>query len=98
MYFTDLISDEEFDAYVIRVLEVWKSEPRYVLGVADQVPPLSRPERIRAGRAARGEVRALRLTRTGGNRIASYHQGTKSPSTQSFLVSMCVFESRRRTW
>jgi hypothetical protein len=46
VYFTDLISDEEFDAYVIRVLEVWKSEPRYVLGVADQVPPLSRPERI----------------------------------------------------
>ena len=32
VYFTDLISDEEFDAYVIRVLEVWKSEPRYVLG------------------------------------------------------------------
>jgi hypothetical protein len=46
VYFTDLISDEEFDAYVIRVLNVWKSEPRYVLGVADQVPPLSRPERI----------------------------------------------------
>ena len=46
VYFTDLISDEEFDAYVIRVLEIWKSEPRYVLGVADQVPPLARAERI----------------------------------------------------
>jgi hypothetical protein len=46
LYFSDLISDEEFDAYVIRVLQVWKSEARYVLGVADQVPPLSRPDRI----------------------------------------------------
>jgi hypothetical protein len=46
VYFTDLISDAEFDAYVIRVLQTWKSAPRYVLGVADQVPPLARPERI----------------------------------------------------
>jgi hypothetical protein len=46
IYFTDLISDEEFDAFVIRVLEVMKSAPRYVLGVADQVPPLARFERI----------------------------------------------------
>jgi|BarGraNGADG00212_2_1021979.scaffolds.fasta_scaffold03169_5 hypothetical protein len=46
VYFTDLVSDEQFDAFVIRVLEVWKSAPRYVLGVADQVPPLARAERI----------------------------------------------------
>jgi hypothetical protein len=46
VYFTDLVSDEEFDAFVIRLLEVMCSQPRYVLGVADQVPPRSRPERI----------------------------------------------------
>ena len=45
-YFTDRVSDDEFDAYVRRVLETWRSAPRYVLGVADQVPPYSRPERI----------------------------------------------------
>jgi hypothetical protein len=46
VYFTDAVSDEEFDAFVIRVLKVMRSAPRYVLGVADQVPPRSRPERI----------------------------------------------------
>jgi len=46
LYFSDLIGDDEFDAYVKRVLQVWKSEPRYVLGVADQVPPLARFDRI----------------------------------------------------
>lgn len=46
VYFTDLVSDADFDAFVIRVLDVMKSEPRYVLGVADQVPPLARFERI----------------------------------------------------
>ena len=45
-YFTDKVSDDAFDAYVRRVLETWRSSPRYVLGVADQVPPYSRPERI----------------------------------------------------
>jgi hypothetical protein len=38
VFFTELVSDEEFDAHVRRVLEVMRSEPRYVLGVADQVP------------------------------------------------------------
>lgn len=47
LYFTDLISDQEFDRFVIHVLEVMRSEPRYVLGVADQVPPGARWERIR---------------------------------------------------
>ena len=50
--FSDLVSDAEFDAFVIRVLDVFKTEPRYVLGVADQVPPLARWERI-------GRVREL---------------------------------------
>lgn len=45
-YFTDQVSDAQFDAYVKRVLDTWSSRPRYVLGVADQVPPYSRPERI----------------------------------------------------
>ena len=45
-YFTDLVSDQEFDEFVIRLLETMTSEPRYVLGVADQVPPRSRWGRI----------------------------------------------------
>ena len=44
--FSDLVSDAEFDAFVIRVLGVFKTSPRYVLGVADQVPPYARWERI----------------------------------------------------
>jgi hypothetical protein len=46
VYFTDLVSDADFDAFVSRVLNVMTQEPRYVLGVADQVPPYSRFERI----------------------------------------------------
>ncbi|MDH4198110.1 MAG: hypothetical protein OEW05_11915 [Candidatus Aminicenantes bacterium] len=46
VYFTDLVSDTAFDAFVRRVLDVMRSAPRYVLGVADQVPPLARFERI----------------------------------------------------
>ncbi len=45
-YFTDSVSDSQFDEYVKRVLDTWRTSPRYVLGVADQVPPYSRPERI----------------------------------------------------
>jgi hypothetical protein len=45
-YFSDVISDSEFDEFVIRVLETMKKEPRYVLGVADQIVPGSRFERI----------------------------------------------------
>jgi uroporphyrinogen-III decarboxylase len=44
--FSDLVSDAEFDAFVARALAVFRSAPRYVLGVADQVPPLARRERI----------------------------------------------------
>jgi hypothetical protein len=39
IYFTDLVSDTEFDRFVQEVLSVMTREPRYVLGVADQVPP-----------------------------------------------------------
>lgn len=37
-YFTPAVTDGEFDRYVRDVLEVMRREPRYVLGVADQVP------------------------------------------------------------
>ncbi|WP_105614109.1 uroporphyrinogen decarboxylase family protein [Vallitalea okinawensis] len=47
VYFTDHIGDQEFDEYVIRVLDVMKKEPRYVLGVADEVPPHASFERIK---------------------------------------------------
>jgi hypothetical protein len=39
VFFTALVGDKEFEAHVQRVLRVMRSEPRYVLGVADQVPP-----------------------------------------------------------
>lgn len=38
-YLTNMISDSDFDDFVIKVLEVMRSEPRYVLGIADQAPP-----------------------------------------------------------
>jgi hypothetical protein len=47
LYFTDLVSDSDFDEFVKRILTVMRSEPRYVLGVADQVPPECRFERIK---------------------------------------------------
>lgn len=45
-YFSDEGSDAEFDEFVIRVLSVMRGEPRYVLGVADQVPPDGSERRI----------------------------------------------------
>ncbi len=47
VYFTSLIDDSEFDSHVKRVLAVMRSEPRYVLGVADQVPPDGLDRRVR---------------------------------------------------
>jgi hypothetical protein len=47
IYFTDLIDDQEFDKFTVRVLLFMRTHPRHVLGVADQVPPGSRWERIR---------------------------------------------------
>jgi hypothetical protein len=47
IYFTDLVTDEEFDIHVKSVLNVMRSAPRYVLGVADQVPPGGLERRVR---------------------------------------------------
>jgi uroporphyrinogen-III decarboxylase len=47
VYFTDHISDSDFDKFVIGVLEIMRKDSRYVLGVADQVPPKARFERIK---------------------------------------------------
>jgi uroporphyrinogen-III decarboxylase len=38
-YFTDCVSDEEFDRHVKYLLSIMTKEPHFVLGVADQVPP-----------------------------------------------------------
>jgi len=46
-YFSPGTSGEQFQEFVASVLEVMRSEPRYVLGVADQVPPDGLEERIR---------------------------------------------------
>jgi hypothetical protein len=45
--FVDDGSDADFDAFVIRVLETMTRQPRYVLGVADQVPPDASESRVR---------------------------------------------------
>jgi hypothetical protein len=47
VFFTELVSDADFDAHVRRVLDVMRAEPRYVLGVADQVPPDGLERRVR---------------------------------------------------
>jgi len=49
-YFTAVVSDREFDRHVRAVLEVMRGEPRYVLGVADQVPPDALESRVAAVR------------------------------------------------
>jgi hypothetical protein len=46
-FFTPLVSDKDFDAHVRRVVRVMRTEPRYVLGVADQVPPTGLESRVR---------------------------------------------------
>jgi hypothetical protein len=46
VYFTPLVSDAEFDRHICEVLEVMRQEPRYVLGVADQVPPDALRDRV----------------------------------------------------
>ena len=47
VYFTDCVSNEEFERHVIHVLSIMVKEPRYVLGVADQVPPDGLESRVR---------------------------------------------------
>ena len=40
VYFTEKVTQEEFDRFILdEILPVMRSAPRYVLGVADQVPP-----------------------------------------------------------
>ena len=46
-YFTANVSDEEFERHVKMLIEIMLKEPRYVLGVADQVPPDGLEERVR---------------------------------------------------
>jgi len=48
VYFTGLVSDAEFERHMRDVLEVMTDRPRYVLGVADQVPPDGLENRVRA--------------------------------------------------
>ena len=47
VYFTGLVSDEEFEKHVRHVLAVMRREPRYVLGIADQAPPDTLESRVR---------------------------------------------------
>jgi hypothetical protein len=46
-YFTPAIGDDEFDDHIKTVLSVMRRDPRYVLGVADQVPPDALEYRVR---------------------------------------------------
>ena len=46
-YFTDKVPEAEFERHVRAVLRVMTSRPRYVLGVADQVPPDGLERRVR---------------------------------------------------
>ena len=47
VYFTDNIPDQEFERHVREVIAIMTREPRYVLGVADQVPPDGLERRVR---------------------------------------------------
>ena len=46
-FFTDVVTDEEFDAYVIDLIQYMKSKKNFVMGVADQVVPGASFKRIR---------------------------------------------------
>jgi len=46
-YFTANVTDNEFDRHVKEVLSIMRKKPRYVLGVADQVPPDGLEYRVR---------------------------------------------------
>ena len=47
VYFTANVSDQEFERHVKHVIRIMAQEPRYVLGVADQVPPDGLEERVK---------------------------------------------------
>jgi uroporphyrinogen-III decarboxylase len=46
-YFTDCVSNDEFDRHVKYLLSIMVTEPRFVLGVADQVPPDGLESRVK---------------------------------------------------
>ena len=46
-YFTNCVNEEEFERHVKYLLSIMVKEPRYVLGVADQVPPDGLENRVR---------------------------------------------------
>jgi len=46
-YFTANVSEEEFERHVKEIIKLMLKEPRYVLGVADQVPPDGLEDRVR---------------------------------------------------
>jgi uroporphyrinogen-III decarboxylase len=46
-YFTDCVDDEEFDRHVKYLLSLMTKSPRFVLGVADQVPPDGLERRVK---------------------------------------------------
>lgn len=47
VYFTECVSETEFEKHVKHVLSIMNKEPRFVLGVADQVPPDGLESRVR---------------------------------------------------
>ncbi len=47
VYFTDKVPEAEFERHVRAVLRVMTASPRFVLGVADQVPPDGLERRVR---------------------------------------------------
>ncbi len=46
-YFTDCVDDDEFERHVKYLLGIMKGNPRFVLGVADQVPPDGLERRVK---------------------------------------------------
>jgi hypothetical protein len=47
VYFTGHVKDAEFERHVRHILSIMRQTPRYVLGVADQVPPNGLEYRVR---------------------------------------------------
>ena len=45
-YFTNIISDKKFKEFVLKVIETMVKEPRYILGIGDQIPPDGHINRI----------------------------------------------------
>jgi uroporphyrinogen-III decarboxylase len=46
-YFTDCVDDDEFERHVKQLLSIMIRKPRFVLGVADQVPPDGLERRVK---------------------------------------------------